>query len=39
MWWVYYLVPSGDILQRQRDRASVWGYVQMLIVTSLVATP
>jgi len=38
MWWVYYLVPSGDILQRHRDRASVWGYVQMLIVTSIVAT-
>jgi low temperature requirement protein LtrA len=38
MWWVYYLVPSGEILQRHRDRASVWGYVQMLIVTSVVAT-
>jgi low temperature requirement protein LtrA len=38
MWWVYYLVPSGEMLQRHRDRASVWGYVQMLIVTSIVAT-
>ena len=38
MWWVYYLVPSGEILQRHRDRASVWGYVQILIVTSIVAT-
>jgi low temperature requirement protein LtrA len=47
MWWVYYLVPSGEILylvpsgeilRRQRDRAPVWGYVQMLIVTSIVAT-
>jgi hypothetical protein len=38
MWWVYYLVPSGKILQRHRERASVWGYVQMLIVTSIVAT-
>jgi hypothetical protein len=38
MWWVYYLVPSGDILQRHRDRASAWGYLQMLIVTSIVAT-
>jgi hypothetical protein len=38
MWWVYYLVPSGEILQRHRDRAPVWGYVQMLIVTSIVAT-
>jgi len=38
MWWVYYLVPSGEILQRHRDRASVWRYVQILIVTSIVAT-
>jgi len=38
MWWVYYLVPSGEILQRHRARAPVWGYVQMLIVTSIVAT-
>src|SRR6202030_1804455 len=37
-WWVYYLVPSGEILQRHRDRAPVWGYVQMLIVTCIVAT-
>jgi len=38
MWWVYYLVPSGEILQRHRNRASVWGYAQILIVTSIVAT-
>jgi low temperature requirement protein LtrA len=38
MWWVYYLVPSGEILERHRDRAPVWGYVQMLVVTSIVAT-
>ncbi|MGH9410928.1 MAG: low temperature requirement protein A [Vicinamibacterales bacterium] len=38
MWWVYFLLPSGDVLQRHRDRAPVWGYVQMLIVTSIVAT-
>jgi low temperature requirement protein LtrA len=38
MWWVYYLVPSGEILQRHRDRASIWGYIQILIVTSIVAT-
>src|SRR6185437_14813268 len=31
MWWVYYLVPSGEILTRHRNRASVWGYVQILI--------
>jgi low temperature requirement protein LtrA len=38
MWWAYFLVPSGEILQRHRNRAPVWGYVQMLVVTSIVAT-
>jgi low temperature requirement protein LtrA len=38
MWWVYYLVPSGEVLQRHRNRASVWSYVQISIVTSIVAT-
>jgi hypothetical protein len=38
MWWVYYLVPSGESIQRHRDRAPVWGCVQMLIVTTIVAT-
>ena len=38
MWWVYYLVPSGEILRRHRERAPVWGSVQMLIVTAIVAT-
>src|SRR2546425_9741534 len=26
MWWVYYLVPSREILPRHPDRASVLGY-------------
>src|SRR5246500_1250226 len=38
MWWVYFLVPSAEILQRHRNRAPVWGYVHMLVVTSIVAT-
>jgi low temperature requirement protein LtrA len=38
MWWIYYLVPSAELLRQHRDRASVWGYVQLLIVTSIVAT-
>jgi Bacterial low temperature requirement A protein (LtrA) len=38
MWWIYFLVPSGEILQRHRNRAPVWGYVQMRVVTNIVAT-
>ena len=38
IWWVYYLLPSGPILHAHRDRAFVWGYCQMAIVASIVAT-
>ena len=38
IWWIYDLVPSAHILYRHRNRAFVWGYGQMAIVTSIVAT-
>jgi low temperature requirement protein LtrA len=38
MWWVYYILPSARILHAHRDRAFVWGYGQMVIVTAIVAT-
>jgi low temperature requirement protein LtrA len=38
MWWLYYLLPSAQVLTRRRDRAFVWRYGQMVIVTSIVAT-
>jgi low temperature requirement protein LtrA len=38
MWWVYYILPSGPVLHVHRDRGFVWGYGQMLLITSIVAT-
>jgi len=38
MWWIYYMVPAAQVLERHRDRAFVWGYGQILIVTAIVAT-
>ena len=38
LWWVYYMLPSAAILHAHRDRAFVWGYSQLLIVTAIVAT-
>ncbi len=38
MWWIYYMLPSAEVLERHRERAFVWGYGHMLIVTSIVAT-
>ncbi|RTL96708.1 MAG: low temperature requirement protein A [Hyphomicrobiales bacterium] len=38
MWWVYYMLPSAQVLHVHRDRSFVWGYGQMVIVASIVAT-
>jgi low temperature requirement protein LtrA len=38
MWWVYYMLPSAEVLHAHRDRAFVWGYSQLVIVTAIVAT-
>lgn len=38
LWWVYYMLPSAPVLHAHRDRAFVWGYGQLLIVTAIVAT-
>ncbi len=38
MWWAYFLEPSAKILQRHRERALGWSFMQILIVTSIVAT-
>jgi low temperature requirement protein LtrA len=36
-WWLYYLVPSSQGLQADRNRAFVWGFGQMVGVVSIVA--
>jgi low temperature requirement protein LtrA len=38
MWWIYYLLPSAQILDTHRNRAFIWGLCQIAIVTSIVAT-
>jgi low temperature requirement protein LtrA len=38
MWWVYYQLPSAAILHVHRDRAFGWGYGQIVIIASIVAT-
>lgn len=37
IWWVYHLLPSARVLKEHRNRAFVWGYCQMLVVTAIVA--
>ena len=38
MWWVYYMLPSAQILHAHRDRSFVWGYGQLVLITAIVAT-
>jgi low temperature requirement protein LtrA len=38
LWWTYFLVPSGEVLERHRRRAWVWGYGHILIYAAIAAT-
>ncbi len=38
MWWVYYMLPSAEILDVHRKRSFVWGYAQMVPIAAIVAT-
>ncbi len=38
IWWVYYLLPSGQVLHANRRRAFGWGYGQMAVIAAIVAT-
>ncbi|MEZ0446230.1 low temperature requirement protein A [Cellulomonas sp. ICMP 17802] len=37
IWWSYFAVPLGEILQRHRRRAWVWGYGGIVIFASIAA--
>jgi len=37
MWWMYFAIPWGVVLERHPKRAWVWGYLQILLFGSLVA--
>jgi low temperature requirement protein LtrA len=38
MWWVYDLMPSAEVLHAHRNRAFLWGYGQIIVIASIVAT-
>lgn len=37
VWWIYYLLPSGEVLHVHRVRSFVWGYGQMVLIAAIVA--
>jgi low temperature requirement protein LtrA len=38
MWWIYFVVPSGQILHHRRERSFGWGYGHIPIIGAVVAT-
>jgi low temperature requirement protein LtrA len=38
LWWMYFTVPAGEVLQVHRERGFPWGYGHMLIFGSIAAT-
>jgi low temperature requirement protein LtrA len=37
MWWMYYILPGGEILRRYRERLFGWGYGHIVLLGALVA--
>jgi low temperature requirement protein LtrA len=37
LWWVYFLLPGGDLLARHRERSFGWGYGHIVLFGALVA--
>ncbi|MDH7799512.1 MULTISPECIES: low temperature requirement protein A [unclassified Beijerinckia] len=38
MWWVYFTIPSAQVLHAHRERCFVWGYGHMFIFAAIAAT-
>ena len=38
LWWMYFTVPSAEVLHMHRERAFPWGYGHILIFGSIAAT-
>jgi len=37
MWWIYFIIPSGELLAAYRNRSFGWGYGHMLLFSAIVA--
>ena len=37
MWWTYFVLPSGDLLQAHRERSFTWGYGHIAVFGAVVA--
>jgi len=37
LWWMYFTMPSAEVLHRHRERSFVWGYGHLVVFGSLAA--
>jgi low temperature requirement protein LtrA len=37
MWWIYFILPCGGLLERHRERSFGWGYGHIVLFGALVA--
>jgi low temperature requirement protein LtrA len=37
LWWIYFLLPAGDVLHRRRDRAWIWSYGHIVVYAAIAA--
>lgn len=37
MWWIYFVLPGGELLDRHRGRGLLWGYSHFPLLAALVA--
>jgi low temperature requirement protein LtrA len=37
MWWIYFLLPAGEVLHHRRDRSFFWGYGHVFVYASIAA--
>jgi low temperature requirement protein LtrA len=38
MWWMYFVIPSAELLRHHRDRSFGWGYGHLPLFASIAAT-
>jgi low temperature requirement protein LtrA len=37
MWWIYFLLPAGHVLQHRREKSFVWGYGHIFVFAAIAA--
>ena len=37
MWWIYFLVPAGHVLEHRREKSFVWGYGHISVFAAIAA--